>query len=292
MSIETVSVKEDGVITLSNEKETKEPVLAVEVEAEEEEQAEESEELSDDGEQESEEVQEEVKPKKKGGFQKKLERKDREIEALRQQLADKSIQTEQKEPVSFDKKKPVIDDFNSHAEFTEALADWKYEQKDAEKKAQSKAVEAVESVKNSIQNYHSKLSEFKKSTPDLDDVLEDVSHIRLSGALQEAIITSDVAAEVTYELARNPEEFERINKLSPLMVAKEIGKLELKLSKTAEDKKAAIEAEKNKTTKAPAPLKSLSGKAQTVVAKNINDMTFKEYANYMDAKERKAQKRA
>lgn len=294
MSIETVSVKEDGVITLSNEKETKtEAPAEVTEETQEDEDLEETE-LAAAGEV-SEETQEEVKPKKKGGFQKKLERKDREIEDLRSQLAARSEpQTATKEAVSIEEKEPVIDDYDTHSAYTKALTKYTFKQMEAEKAAQTKAVEAVDGVKKTIETYHSKLSEFKKSTPDLDDVLEDVNHIRLSGSLQEAIITSDLSAELTYELAKNPEEFERINKLSPLATAKEIGRLELKLSQAAENRKAATQEEetKTKTTKAPAPLKSLSGKASTVVTKNINDMNFKEYAKYMDDKERKAQKRA
>jgi hypothetical protein len=295
MSIEVVSMSEDGVRTLSDEKETKiekTEVVTEESETTEEiEQTEETEELAAAGEEESEEVQEEVKPKKKGGFQKKLERKDREIEELRQQLAAKSTQTEQKESVSFDKKKPVIDDFNSHAEFTEALAEWVADKRDAEKAVKAKKAETFSEVQGAVRKYQEALKELKKTTPDLDDVFDEVSHITPCPALQEAIITSDISAQVAYELAKNPEEFERINKLSPVGVLKEIGKLELKISKAAEDKKAAIEAEKTKTTKAPAPLRSLSGKA-TVTPKSLEEMSTKEYMKYMDEKEFKQRKRA
>ncbi len=297
MSIQTVSVEEDGLIKLSDENEKVEEVkaeAATEEVTEEEEQTEESEELAAAGEEETEEVQE--KPKKKGGFQKKLERKDREIEALRQQMAEmQTKQTAPKEAVSFEKAKPDVTKFESYSDFTEAMSEWVAEKREAEKAAKSKQSEVMSEVQQAVSKYETALKELKKTTPDLDDVFEEVAHIRPCPALQEAIITSDVSAQVAYELAKNPEEFERINKLSPLLVAKEIGKIELRLSKAAEEKSAKIAEEKTKTTKAPAPLKTLAGKAVATTTKSLYDsenMDFKEWNRLREAELKKAQKRA
>lgn len=300
MSIEVVSTADDGTKTvLSDEKETKVEATAetkTEVAADEAEQTteeitEESEELAAAGEEE--EAVEEVKPKKKGGFQKKLERKDREIEALRQQMAE--LQSKQTAPavVSDDSDpEPDLDKFDSHADYTKALAKWTYRQEKKQESAKNTQAEMNAKVKEAVTKYEAALKDLIKSTPDAEDAFEEVAHIKPCAALSAAIVESEFSAKLAYELAKDPEEYQRINSLSPLSVAKEIGKLELKLTRQAEEKAAKLEEEKQKTTKAPAPLKSLKGNTVVTKKADINDLDlpFAEYDRLRRAEEIKHKK--
>jgi hypothetical protein len=74
-----------------------------------------------------------------------------------------------------------------------------------------------------------------------------------------------------YELASDLKEFKRINSLPPLAIAREIGKLELKLSKPSEEKQ-----EIKKTTNAPKPLTPVGSKSAPV-KKSPDEMSQKEY---------------
>jgi hypothetical protein len=74
-----------------------------------------------------------------------------------------------------------------------------------------------------------------------------------------------------YELAKNPEEFERINKLGALTAAREIGKIEAKLPDLSSDKET-----KKITTKAPAPLKPVGG-GSTGTTVPLDELDYQAY---------------
>jgi hypothetical protein len=230
---------------------------------------------------ESEEPQEEVKPKKKGGFQKKLERqslvlseREKEIEQLRAELAK---QTAAK---AVSAAEPNPDDFKSYAEYTKAVAKWTLDTERAEERAKEAKANEAKEAKTLQESYNAKLKEFVKTAPDFEEVMDDIEHVKMIPALAQAIITSDIAPAVMYELAKNPAELERINALNPLAAAREIGKLELKLSTPKTETKT--------TTKAPAPIKTVAAKGHVPPTKSIFDesISFSEYDKRRTEQER------
>ncbi len=222
----------------------------------------------------------EIKPKKKGGFQKKLERKDQElsvkdqrIKALEAELLNKKPEkTDSKEPVIYgNAKKPVADDYDTHEQFVEALTDFKIEQKELKKEADKTRSDQESEIKKVGESYQSKLKEFKKITPDFDEVLLEIDDLKMVDAFSSAVIMSDIAPEIMYYLAKNPELAEKINGMTAFNIAKEIGKIELKLEKAAVAAEADDEKEeKTTTTKAPAPIKPVGSKG-SAVPKKIDD---------------------
>lgn len=278
------------------ETETAEVEATADAEAEEETGEESETELADAGEEEDAEPKaEEVKPKKKGGFQKKLERKDREIDELKQQLAAKATPAKTEstpETVKVDaSKEPNIDDFDSIPAYTKAVAKWTLDQDKAQKAIDDQKAKTESEMKSAGETYQTKLKEFKKTATDFDDAIDDISHIRMVDELAGAIITCDEAPEIMYHLAKNPAELERINKLSPFQIAKEIGKIEAKLQKAVESKKTeVVEEEETATiTKAPAPISTVSAKGQPVKKTIYNANSQKEYeAIRMQQRQKKA----
>lgn len=241
----------------------------------------ESDDETDDSENDSEEIKDDEKPKKKkGGFKKRIERfqkqlsaKDQEIEFLKQQMSrgKPSDEAAPAKPQIDISEKPTPDKFETHEEYIDALTDWKIDSKEKEKSQKAKESEAKSEYQKQIEAYQTKVSEIKKTHDDFDEVMEDVDDIMVSPSVQQIIIDSDFGPALAYELAKNKGEFERINKLSPLAAAKEIGKIEARLANQSESKKEI------KVTKAPQPLKAVGAGSKGTIQKSPDDMSFDEF---------------
>lgn len=224
--------------------------------------------------------EEKAKPKKKGGFQKKLEKKDREIEFLREQLLKQQAQPEPQKPVEKSvEQKPKSEDFDSHSEYIEALTDWKVEQK-ARELSQKSRQEAEKSVyQNRLTEFQKKTQEFAKTVEDYEDAIAEAGEVIIPAGMQEAIMESDIGPEILYALAKNKPELMRISKLNLVAQAKEIGKLEAKLAKS-EEKKPEVKTK----TAAPPPPKPVGTKSPGKVVKDPSDMTPDEYIAWKRSK--------
>lgn len=268
-----------------------------EVDPETEELTEADESSADEEEAETEELEakknetQEAKPKKKGGFQKRIDKLNTKLSAIEQEReywkqealkkpSEKTDTTTQAKPDL--SKRPKTNDYASHDEYVEALTDWKLDQKlTAEKQRQ-----AEDAIKNEAQSRIGKHSErvnvFKEAHDDFEDVIENVAKIPISLTVQEAIIESDLGPELMYELAKDPKEFKRICEMKPIQAAKEIGKLESRLSKPAS------ETPEKKTTKAPPPVTPVRSRG-TAIVKDIyraEEMTQAEWNRMRDEQER------
>ncbi len=223
---------------------------------------------------EDDQKEETAKPKKKGGFQKKLERKDREIEQLREQLARQQQPPAQKpvEKTVDTTEKPKIDNYDSQADYLEALTDWKVEQKVKEREQLEKKASIQSEYEGRISKFQSQLAEFAEATEDYADVINDVKDVMITPGLQEALLESEIGPEVLYNLAKNRKELMRINSLSLVAQAKEIGKLEARLAKS-EEKKPEVKTK----TAAPPPPKPVGTKSPGKVVKDPSEMSGDEY---------------
>ena len=231
---------------------------------------------------ETKEGDEEKEPqKKKGGFQRRIDKlnqrvtaKEQEAEFWKQQaLKNASAPKAESEVNSATKTapsaegKPKPENFETHTEYVEALADWKLEAKLKERDA--KAVkEKIDFEQNKIvTSYTEKVKAFSEKTSDFADVISEVDHIPLSPALRDIILTSDNGPQLAYELAKNPAEYERIAKLPPLACAREMGKLEYRLY----SKSASPQSIDKKITKAPKPIETVGTGGKGSTGKSIFD---------------------
>jgi len=120
---------------------------------------------------------------------------------------------------------PKPEEFKTPAEYVDALADWKADQKLAQSEAnkQKKQVESTyfdreEKAREKYEDFHTVVYRDPK---DGGPAISDVMH----GAIME----SDIGPEIAYHLGKNPDEALRIYRLGPLAQAREIGKLEASL---------------------------------------------------------------
>lgn len=257
-------------------------------------ESEETEEQSEESEDEHDEEksQQDEKPKKKGGFKKRIERFQRKLSVTEQELAywkeqalkgNSKAETEVQAPAKQEaNSKPKADDFTSYEDYTEALTDWKIEQREKERETKAKETQVKTEYQKQVESFQSKVSEFAKTKDDFEDVISEVDDVPLSLGVSEAITSSENGPELMYELAKNKKELLRINALSPILAAREIGKIEARLAKT-ESKPIP------KTTKAPAPITPVGNKGSATIKKSIYDpnLSQADYERLMAEREKR-----
>jgi hypothetical protein len=240
------------------------------------------------------ELEEQAKPKKKTGFEKRIERfqkqlsqKDQELMSLKAQLEGKSKGAAEEKPQSAKKspdQKPDPNDFETNADYIEAVTDWKFNQAELKAKQTAEQQKHAEARQKVQSDYDSRLSEFKKSTPDFDDVvanfMDEHGDLQASPKVIEALQTSEVGPQLLYDILNTPGEYERFQKMTELQAIRELGKKEANLSKSSESPKTIT------TSKAPAPVKPITA-APSNARKSLADMSVDEYVEHMNAKTRR-----
>ncbi len=214
--------------------------------------------------------------KKKGGYVRKLEAKDREIEELKRQLAaPAAVKTEATPAVATpefkDRPKPKMDDFDSIEAFTENLSDWKADERDWKKEqtaAQAKAKTAADSL---LSDWNTRTEAAKQEHADYDKVLKAVEDIKLSPAHQRILLESEHGPELAYLLAQDPDELKRIADLSPLAAARAIGKLEGGLADSEAPQTTT------KVSSAPAPIRPVGARSNVAGRLNLATCSTAQY---------------
>jgi len=136
--------------------------------------------------------------------------------------------------------KPTPASFDTYDEYVEALTDWKVEQT-ISRQSSVKAQQTEVAVREA--NWASKLEEARQTLPDYAEVVGS-SDVNIAPHVADALFDSDRGPELAYHMAQNPDYAERLNKLSPVKAAIELGRLEAALSTPVA----------KPTTKAPAPV--------------------------------------
>lgn len=205
----------------------------------------------------------------------------RRAEAAEAQLAQFRRQQEHSHRLSeLDRQEPQIDQFQSLAEYQRAYANYtvqkatavstaQWEQRmqeqaahDAKFAAQAAQQQARIQFENQV--IERKLAEGAKKYPDFQQVVTNNDLPTVRGTpLAEIILEADNAVDITYSLAKNPSELERLLSLHPVQAAKEINRMDQKFAGVG-------------STSAPPPPPQRNG-TQTVV-KNYDDMSTREHA--------------
>lgn len=187
------------------------------------------------------------KPKKQTGFQRRVNKLNKEIdywrtEAIKNQkvAAPVNENTETKPQVQL-AGKPDKDKFATHDEYIEALAEWKADQKFKSIQEEHRQNSAKDAALKKQNDHFARVETFKDDHDDFDDVWSKLK-VPLTLAMSETIKESDLGPDLMYALAKDPKECARIAKLTPLAAARELGKLEVKVSKSqASDPDALVE---------------------------------------------------
>lgn len=226
---------------------------------------------------------EKFKSRKKGGFQRRIDKlnsriseRDREIEYLKSIAFSKKEQEgqkEQNEPSNsqnnrISKKesegRPDANDYDSYDDYIEALVDWKSEKKLEHRERLREQDRQKSEYEKTVSQHQERLKSFRESHPDFDDYLEEIK-MPISPAVESLLIGSEKGPELMYALAKNVKEYERINSLPPVLAAMELGKFSAQFLN-----QSTPGVGKSKITNAPAPINTVKGGGRNV-EKRIDD---------------------
>lgn len=186
-----------------------------------------------------------------------------------------------------DSGEPDPKDFKTNAEYIDAMVEHRFE-----KKERAEAQKRYNEGQAKLQaEFVDRLNSARKELPDFDEVVGDAD-IDVVPHIASYIAESELGPKLGYHFAKNPDDLERIQKLSPIRAIAELGKLETKLETKADVKtEAKVEKVEPKISKAPSPITTVDTASKTVVQKDPAKMSFPELREYERAKERERAKR-
>jgi hypothetical protein len=138
---------------------------------------------------------------------------------------------------------PSLEQFESVDEYADALATRKAEELLARREAERQKMDMLEAYQDREEEARSKYEDFEQVAYN--------PKLPITSVMAETIQASDLGPDLAYYLGTNPREADRISRLSPFLQAKEIGKIEAKIS---------AEPVLKKTTSAPPPIAPISGR--------------------------------
>jgi hypothetical protein len=163
--------------------------------------------------------------------------------------------------------KPQLAQFQDYESYTEALVDWKAEQKIVEREAKQREAyqqqAQIEQQKQAVQEVNQKFGSILESKPDVADIVLE-KNFPISDPMLGAMMSSDVADKLLEHIANNPKTAAEIYELPPATQFRKVMELEAKLKMPLP-----------KTTKAPEPVKGVSNGSS--FTKSIEDMSIAEY---------------
>jgi hypothetical protein len=149
-------------------------------------------------------------------LQKRLARERRKFD---REYSEKIAQAQREQLVN---NPPSLDEFNSAEEYAEALAIVKAEEILARRQSDQHERDATDSFKE-------KQEEIKSKYDDYDQVVGN-ENLPITQMMAVTIRDSEIGPEIAYFLGTNVKEAERISRLPGHIQAKELGKIELKLT--------------------------------------------------------------
>ena len=243
---------------------------------------------------------EEEEPKPGEKPVKKVSRRSKRIESLSRRLRETEVELEAErqknakppaadddtpeEPEAADPgidpsdPRPDMEDFETAEDHSEAMTEWVL-------RKQSRA-DTVASQQEALRTHHEKIQQgweeqletAKEAHSDFDEAME--SGVMVPKATEEAIMGSEVGAEIAYHLAKNPEEAESLFGLSPVGQIRAIGRIEARLAPHHNGKGQQQEP---RVSNAPKPITPVGGKAG-VGPKDFSLMSLSEYEEWRAGK--------
>lgn len=171
---------------------------------------------------------------------KRLAREQRKWERQQQAKA-----AEMQPKAAAPKELPAVDQFESPEAYAEALAVQKAEELLRHREVQRQQAALREA-------YHEREEQAREKYDDFEQVAYNPK-LPITDVMAETIQASDLGPDLAYWLGSNPKEADRIARLSPLLQAREIGRIEAKL--------AADPAPTKKASSAPSPITPVTNRA-------------------------------
>ena len=171
--------------------------------------------------------QEQPKPKRDGGFQRRIDQLTREKYQLEAQL--RAEREAREKPAQQPKGEPKREAFESYEDFlaakAEHAAEAAAERRLAKAQEDSRRQTEAHRAQQLAETWQAKQDKARDQFEDYDDVVSS-SSAPVTAVMRDSIMESDIGPSILRHLAMRPEDAERISKLSPASQAREIGKIE------------------------------------------------------------------
>jgi hypothetical protein len=214
---------------------------------------------------------------------------EREVQRLKEQQAPAKTE---------EAKEPNRADFKDDKSYADAMIDWRVDQKLKSKEAEGHK-QAQEDRKREIEAACTdRITKAREANPEFAAALETLEGdgplvpVDVAGYMQE----SELVAELTFHFIKNPQELDKIIKLTPARQLVAIGKIESTLKPFSKEKaesstgaKPETKDGKSETTPStnakaskarPEPIKPIDAGSSSQVEKPIEEMDFKEYKTH------------
>lgn len=185
------------------------------------------------------------------------------------------------------KAKPTPEQFDDYGAYVEAISDWKAEEKiKTTLEARDAAAAEKQTAATRATNWSERETQTRTAVADYDEVMR-AADTPIAQHVIDQLLESEEGPRIAYHLAKHPEIAAKLNTLTPIQAAREIGRLEARVAVPVDSAAAADETPPDaastpapatkppKTTSAPPPAKPVaSGRATTVP---LEKMSMDEY---------------
>ncbi len=171
--------------------------------------------------------------KKSNELAEQLAEKDRELQRLRQQYEERQEEPEPQttKPQQIGEK-PHEDSFNTNAEYVEALAEWKVEQRLQAERQRYADQQRQEQAAKAQEVWQSKLTSAQETYEDFTEVVNSPPQgsVPTDPLMREIMTTSEVGGHMVYHLSKDPSRCQEIFKMSAAQKAAAMAQLESEIS--------------------------------------------------------------
>lgn len=179
-----------------------------------------------------------------------------------------------------DDPEPDIKKYSDYDKFNRDLVRWEVRQSQRQAIAEAQQRAEQDAERSRVSTWQQRVSAAAADLPDFEAVAFQTT-LPVSRTMGDAIMRSDVGPRVLYHLGSNPAEAERIAKLAPIDQIREVGKLEIILSRPApaSDDESEPAPQKQAISRAPAPIPrpAGSGAKPTPSLKSLEGISQSEY---------------
>lgn len=169
----------------------------------------------------------------------------------------------------FTKPRPTEAEFETYGDFTEALADWKFDQRAAKAAFEAEKTQRAEAETSNAQEFETKkLAWFDRRDSFIDKnpakaarLTAFLDGIHTGTPVGDVIFESEVGAEIADYLDSNPTEAERIARLPPIKQLVALGKIEARFDNTTSASASTAGPAAKTVTSAPAAPTTLASRS-------------------------------
>ena len=167
----------------------------------------------------------------------------RAAEEAKKEAAELRSRLEALEKAGKPQSEPKAQDFTDPVKYAEALADWKFERKEEERKQKEAQAKIEEQQAKVTAAWNKQWNKISKEYEDFEEVTAEQIAFRLQ-KVTNTIYESDVGPRIAYYFSKDRDALERINEMSETQALKYLGRIEAKIEA---DLEAAKEADTVKT---------------------------------------------